>query len=126
MNRSVRSYLALWAAPLALAAIIGSASQASALECPAPQKLAHPGVLQETPDQIQAASKLLASGDITKNSALIEADLRARYPGVENAELINYLVTAYCPVVNDLKGASDEEKQARMKRFLSDLLQMTY
>jgi hypothetical protein len=89
---------ATWAAPLALATCRGLASQASALECPTPQRLSRPGVLKETPTQVAVP--------------LIEADLRARYPGVENAEIVNDIVTAYCPVVNDMK-VSDADKQAK-------------
>ena len=112
-------------APFALAACIVSAAQASAFECPVPQKLAHPGVLKETPTQIAVAAKFLESAPSNVTVPLVEADLRARYPGVENAEVINYIVTAYCPVVNDMK-VSDADKQARMSRFVQDLMQMTY
>jgi hypothetical protein len=108
-----------------LATCLGIASQASALECPASQKLSRPGVLKETPTQIAVAMKLLESAPFNVTVPLIEADLRARYPGVENAVIVNYIVTAYCPVVSDMK-VSDADKQARMSRFAEDLLAMTY
>src|SRR5208282_81266 len=117
---------ALWAAPFALAACLGSAPRALALECPEPQKLAHPGVLKETPTQMAVVGQFLASGKSNKTVPLVEADLRARYPGVENAEVVNYIVTAYCPVVKDTTGMSDKAKQARMNRFVKDLMMMTY
>jgi len=117
---------ALWAAPFLLAVGIGSAPLARALECPVPQKLSRPGVLKETSTQIAVVGAFLASGETVKTVPLVEADLRARYPGVENAELVNYLVTAFCPVVNKMAGMSDAEKQARMNRFVQDLMQMTY
>lgn len=110
---------------LALAAFFGP-SQSWALECPEPQKLSRPGILKETPTQIAVVSAFLANGKANKTVPLLEADLRARYPGVENAEIINYIVTAYCPVVNDMKGSSDAMKKARMNRFVHDLMQMTY
>jgi hypothetical protein len=116
---------ASWAAPIALAACIASTAQASAFECPAPQKLARPGVLKETSTQVAVVGQFLASGESSKTVPLVEADLRARYPNVENAEMINYIITAYCPVVNDMK-IGDAEKQARMSRFVRDLMQMTY
>ncbi len=117
---------ASWIAPFALAVCMGSTLQAWAVECPAPQKLARPGVLKETPTQMAVVGQFLASGESSKTVPLVEADLRARYPGVENAEVINYIVTAYCPVVNDMKGSSDADKQARMSRFVQDLMMMTY
>jgi hypothetical protein len=117
---------AIWAAPIALAACLGFACAASALECPAPQKLSRPGVLKETPTQIAIVGQFLASGETSKTVPLVEADLRARYPGVESAEIFNYIVTAYCPVVNTMSGLSDVDKQARLSRFVTDLGLMTY
>jgi hypothetical protein len=54
------------------------------------------------------------------------ADLRARYPGVENAEIVNYLATAYCPVVARMTGLGDREKQARVDRFVSEVAREVY
>jgi hypothetical protein len=78
---------------LALVACFGS-SPSRALDCPEPQKLAHTGVLKETPTQMAVVGAFLASGESSKTVPLVEADLRARYPGVENAELVNYIITA--------------------------------
>ena len=117
---------ASWPAPIAFAACLAIASGAAAFECPAPQKLSHPGVLKETPTQIAVVGQLLASGEPRKTVPLVEADLRARYPGVENAEIVNYIVTAYCPVVNAESGLSDAEKQARLSSFVSDLNAIIY
>lgn len=77
--------------------------------------------MKETPTQLAVATKFLESAPSNVTIPLIEADLRARYPGVEDAEIVNYLVTAYCPVVNDMK-VSDADKQARMSRFTQDLI----
>lgn len=117
---------ALWAASFLLAACIGYAPVARALECPVPQKLSRPGILKETPTQIAVVGAFLASDESAKTVPLVEADLRARYPGVENAEVINYIVTAYCPVVNAMSGLSDADKKARLSRFVTDLDLMTY
>ncbi|MCW2273740.1 hypothetical protein GJ654_17080 [Rhodoblastus acidophilus] len=118
--------LALSAAPCVIAACIGIAPQANALECPLPQKLSRNGVLKETPTQMAIVGALLARGDASRTVPLVEADLRARYPGVENAELVNYIVTAFCPVVSHMTGMSDAEKPARLNGFVQDLMQMTY
>ena len=116
---------ATWAAPFALAMCLGMAPQASALECPAPRTLSRPGVLKETPTQVAVLAKFLESAPPNVAIPLIEADLRARYPGVENAEIVNYVITAYCPVVNAMK-VSDADKQARMSHFAQDLMAMIY
>src|SRR5271166_3172643 len=73
---------ALRAARAALIALLAGASliaPASALECPAPQPGAKPGVLQETPAQIKATGKMLSSGDVGQQTQAIIADLRKRY-----------------------------------------------
>jgi hypothetical protein len=101
-------------------------TQAWALECPIPQKLAAPGVLKETQAQIDAAGKILTSGDLSSQTRVILSELRRRYPGVENAELVNYMITAYCPVVARLPGLSDGEKQAQIGGFVTQLMQMVY
>ena len=101
-------------------------SSAAALECPAPQPLARAGVLKETPAQIQALSNLLASGDEENRIAVTVADLRTRYPGVENAEIINYLMAAECPVVAKLGGLGEQEKRARLDRFTRETAQIVY
>ena len=92
-------------------------TSAGAFECPAPQDQHGPGVLRETPAQIHRTAGLLASGDVDNRVPEIVDDLRRRYPGVRNAEIMNYLVTAYCPVVAQLSGLGDAEKRSRVDRF---------
>jgi hypothetical protein len=99
---------------------------ASALECPVPQKLAGPSVLNETQAQIEAAAKILSSGDLGVEVQVIIADLRRRYPTVENAELVNYIISAYCPVVATLPALSEAEKKARLGAFVSQLMGKIY
>jgi hypothetical protein len=101
-------------------------SSASALECPAPQPLTRPGILKETPTQIHALSNLLESGDGENRIALTVADLRARYPGIENAEIVNYLMTAECPVVAKLERLGEQEKRARLDRFAGETAKIVY
>lgn len=92
-------------------------ASAGAFECPAPQDRHGSGLLKETPAQIHRTAGLLASGDADNRVPEIVADLRKRHPGVRNAEIMNYLVTAYCPVVAQLSGLGDAEKQSRVDRF---------
>jgi hypothetical protein len=103
---------------------LAAAGPALALECPVPQPLTRPGVLRETPAQIADVSSLLATGDTGNRIRMVVTDLRARYPGVQNAELINYLMAAYCPGVAQLSGPGEQEKQARMDRFVSQLAEI--
>src|SRR5271165_2681474 len=122
-GRSLRSAGSAFIVGLAWASLI---VPASALECPAPQPVAKPGVLQETPAQVKATGKVLSSGDVGQQTQAIIADLRKRYPQAENAELANYLITAYCPVVAGLPQLGEAAKKARMDQFVSQLMQKIY
>ena len=106
--------------------LLAPVTAVAALQCPAPQPLARPGILKETRTQTQVVATLLATGDDANRIRVIVDDLRARYPGVENAEIVNYLMAAYCPVVAQLSGLGEQEKQARMDRFVTQLSQIIY
>src|SRR5271165_5179745 len=119
----------LRAARCALITLLAGASlvvPAFAIECPTPQPLAKPGVLMETSAQIEATGKMLSSGDVGQETQAVIADLRRRYPQVENAEIANYLITAYCPVISQTPATSEPEKSARMDQFVSQLMQKLY
>ena len=83
-------------------------------------------MLKETQAQIEATGKMLSSGDVGQRTQAVIADLRKRYPEVESAELANYLITAYCPVVAGLAQLGEAEKKARMDQFVSQLMQKIY
>ena len=106
--------------------VLAPVSTAVALECPAAQPLTRPGVLKETATQTAQVANLLATGDDDNRIHVVVDDLRARYPSVENAEIMNYLMAAYCPVVAQLAGLGEQEKQARMDRFVSQLSRIIY
>jgi hypothetical protein len=111
---------------LVLVACLAPAVPAQALDCPVAQPLKRPGVLQETPAQIAAVGKQLAAGDASDRVPAIVADLRARYPTAENAELVNYILTAYCPVVAALPGLNESQKRAQVESFAAQLMQQIY
>ena len=111
---------------IALVGCCGVAAPALALDCPDPQTVAQRGVLQETPAAIEATGRLLASGDPQQKVAGVLSDLRARYPKVDAAEFVNYIITAYCPVINGYPTLSEAEKRARMDAFVKQLLDKVY
>lgn len=113
-------------AMIALLACLWHAAPALALECPTPQPLAKPGVLAETPAEIAQAGKTLSSGDVMSQALTIVADLRKRYPRAESAEIANYLIAAYCPVVAAKESLSEPEKKASMDAFVSRLMKAIY
>lgn len=85
-----------------------------------------PGVLQESSAQLAHVSAILASGDRGNHLPAIVSDLRDRYPQVRNPEIMNYLVTAYCPDLSRLTGLSDGEKDWRMRTFLTQASRTVY
>jgi len=114
-------------APLAAAALLAtSAFPVLALDCPKPQPTAKPGILKETPAQMTAVGKQLTSGDTFNAIASATADLRIRYPGVESAEVVNYLVTAYCPAVAANSKLSEAQKKSAVDGFAAQVMRQVY
>lgn len=105
-----------------MAMFVGAFGTAAAIECPLPQAGA-PGVLPESEDKIKELAGLLASGDLDNRINLIIADLRRRYPDADNGAIVNYLVTAYCPVV-EAQSLGDEEKTQKVNNFSSQVLKI--
>ncbi len=120
VTRRVGRALLAGSAFLALVAWTGTGV---ALECPKPQAAASAGILKEPEAEIDGLSRLLASGDVENRISEIIDDLRRKYPNAENAELVNFLVTAYCPVVN-AEGISEEAKKAKIGAFSSQVYEM--
>lgn len=113
--------------PLAAALLVAtSAFPVLALDCPKPQPTAKPGILKETPAQMTAVGRQLASGDTFNAIASATADLRVRYPGVESAEVVNYLVTAYCPAVAADSKLSEAQKKAAVDSFAAQVMRQVY
>ena len=111
---------------VAVAAWLCLSQSCMALECPAPQPAGAPGAIVETPEQIGELSQILGSGDLGNRIPVYVRDLKARHPNVSAGEIVNYLVTAYCPVVNALNGLGAAEQQSRMDAFASQVAQAAY
>ncbi len=88
----------------------------AALECPMPRPAGSPDAIQETPAQINELAEVLAAGDLTNRMPAFVHALRARHSSAQAAELVNYLVTAYCPVVNRM-AIGEAEKQKKLDDF---------
>jgi hypothetical protein len=92
-----------------------------AFECRAPPAVARPGALKETPARTRMLARFLRRDDPGNSAPLIVAVLRGRYPDVADAEVLDYLMTAYCPVVARLSGLGEAAKRTRMRLFASQL-----
>ena len=102
--------------------LIGAASAARALDCPLPQPRTTASALQESPQDIQVLSGLMAAQGTGVVPQII-AGLKRKYPAAQDAEIANYLVTLYCPVVNRDASLSDAEKADRLSAFSSQIMQ---
>ena len=91
-------------------------SVAEAMECPLPQPSNSTGVMRESRQTIAELSSAFAQRGTGATPEII-ISLRQKYPRSTNAELSNYLIAAYCPVVNRNSALSDREKRAAVKRF---------
>jgi hypothetical protein len=89
-----------------------------ALECPAPRPTGSPDAIPETQMQIDELAEILAAGDLANRMPAFVHALRVRHPDAPAGELVNYLITAYCPVVNRMT-IGDAEKRARLDAFAS-------
>ena len=93
-----------------------------ALECPLPQPATTASTLRETKQDIDVLSSLMAAQGTGVVPEII-AGLRRKYPAAQDAEITNYLVTVYCPVVNQNAALSDTEKAGRLAAFSSQVMQ---
>ena len=100
---------------LALAAA-GCSTTNDQIDCPTPQSGQAAGMLGESLSQIKAAGDELGQG--TENEiAEVTARLRKRHANAKNAEIVNYLVTAYCPRVNARPSLDKAAKQQALQAF---------
>jgi hypothetical protein len=125
-RRARHGRLVVAASLFGAAAWLALSGPSFALQCPVPQPAGGPGVIQETAADIDNLAIVLASGDLGPQVPLIVNALRTRHPGVPNGEIVNYLVTAYCPVVNRMSGLSESEKHAKLGAFASQVVQVAY
>jgi hypothetical protein len=101
---------------------VGASGANAEFVCPLPQKGA-PGVLPESEAKIKELSGLLSSGDLDNRIHLIITNLRRDFPKADDAAIVNYLVTAYCPVV-DAESIGDDAKTEKVNGFSSEVLRI--
>jgi hypothetical protein len=107
---------------LAIALVCWS-EQAHAFECPQPAKPS-PGVLQETQQDQQALTRMFAGGNIEDKIGVAAVELQKKYPGATDAELVNYMIGAYCPAVAQMQGLSDQQRTAKVEHFAATLFEL--
>ena len=108
MHRLVSAFLVLAAS--------GCSSTEERVECPAPESGRLGGTLRETPEQIKAAGEQLGQGS-ENEIAEVAARVRARHADATPDEVVNYLVTAYCPKINTRATLDKAAKQQALRSF---------
>jgi hypothetical protein len=107
----------------AAASLLGlTTGVAAALECPVAHPTTTATALKETAQDIRENSDLLAAQGGGAVGEIITR-LKSRYPKASDAEITNYLVTLYCPVVNQNAATSEAQKSARLEEFSSRVMQ---
>lgn len=86
------------------------------LTCPEAQITGAPGLLKETPRQIQASRSELGQGRESEISRAA-ASIRARHPDASSGEIVNYLVAAYCPTVSASATSDLAAKREALRKF---------
>ncbi len=86
------------------------------IQCPTAETGRLDGTIRETPTEIEAAGRTLAQGS-DNEIAKVASGVRLRHPKVSKAEVINYLITAYCPIVNAERGPAATAKQQELQAF---------
>jgi hypothetical protein len=112
-----------FASLLSVFLLLGWSQQAIAFDCPQIER-SGPGVLRQTKQDQQALSKVFAGGDIESKIGVAVADLQREHPNLGDAELLNYLIGAYCPAVAATPGLTDTQKTARVQHFAATVFEL--
>ena len=113
----VRSRISFALVGTCIAIFIAAQTRASAFECPVAHERTDNLAIKETPAQIAQLSEQLEADQTGNTTIDTIAELKRKYPKAGSGEIVNYMVTAYCPIVAKNASLSDEEKEARLKRY---------
>ena len=107
--------------PLSLSAasvaMVLMASPAAAMDCPVSQPVTNGVAIKETPARIAQLSVALEQDETGEMTGGTVFALKGLYPRADPAEIINYMVTAYCPVVDRNNSLSESEKKDALDRY---------
>lgn len=95
-----------------------TSTPALALQCPMPQETASPGVLKQTKEDIARLDSQLQKGTAGNAVSEIVFNLKKQYPNATSEEVVNYMLTAYCPVVAREKSLSEDQIRAKLENFV--------
>jgi hypothetical protein len=106
---------------LAVGLALGSPlAGARALECPKPQPLGGAAGAAASLEQ------QLASKDVLAQIPGILGSLHQQFPKADKQQLTDYLISAYCPVINGAANLNEQEKQAHVREFANSVIAAEY
>lgn len=102
--------------------LVLSLGSAFALDCPMPQSGSPSGTIKESSEDIKNLAKRLAENNQENVIKEVALELKKKYPASTSEDIVNYLVTAYCPVVKQKSGLSEPEMAQEIEAFSSRVL----
>lgn len=96
----------------------------NSFECPVTHEATTSAAIKETAAERASTTQALSGPEQANAIGVIAADLRSKYPSAGDTEIVNYLQTAYCPLVARKTGLSYAEKRASLDRFSSQAEQI--
>ncbi|MCK1309849.1 MULTISPECIES: hypothetical protein [unclassified Bradyrhizobium] len=106
---------------LATALLLGHPTPASALECPVYHPSDTDAAIKETRAQTETFEAMLAArGDRATRG--IVSSVRMAHPNASAAQITNFVLTLYCPLVRQNAALSVDQKRARLKSFSAELM----
>ncbi len=87
------------------------------LECSQPQPLSSKMSIKETRSDIKHIGNRITQDPAGDAISEIIFDLKRQHPSATDADIVNYLVTAYCPVVAAEAWLSKDEATAKVDKF---------
>ncbi len=63
-------------------------------------------------------SRALATGEVKAKTQDIIAGLHATHPDAQPGEILNYLITAYCPMAASSPGLSEDQRRTKLDEYV--------
>jgi hypothetical protein len=100
-----------------IAIFMAAQAPAAAFECPVAHGRTGSAEIKETPAQIAQLTRELEVDETGNTTTATIWQLEQKYPKAGFGEIVNYMVTAYCPIVSQNAFLSDNEKEERLKLY---------
>ena len=90
---------------------------ASKILCPEKDIAKTIPAIKETPADLAAVTDALKGPERDNTIQVVIANLKRKYPDAKKEDILNYMLTAYCPLVEAEDGLGADEMRDRMQQF---------